>query len=88
MSGIAKLLFESSAIKFNYLATWVHAMNKERHNLGEHHHLVPQLRCDPQKFREYFRMSFQIYDYILKLFAPTIEKYTTNYRQPISSDEK
>ena len=86
-------LLDNTALRFSLIGgtnrrMWVHPINEERTNFGEYHHLVPQLRCDQKKFKEYFRMSSETFDYIWALLSPLIEKNTTNYMKPISPEER
>ena len=48
------LLSEASPAVLSSSSTWVHSINKERETHGEYHHLMPHLRKDPKKFKEYF----------------------------------
>ena len=40
---------------------WIHPIYENRAGFGEHH-LMPQLEEDKQKLKEYFRMSFALFD--------------------------
>ena len=67
---------------------WVHPINKKRDIHGEYHHLMSQLREDRQKFKDYFRLSPEAFDYILECISPAIYKQTTNFRKPIGPEER
>ena len=92
MSLVNKLyLLENTALKLNLLSNreiWVHPINLEREQYGEYHHLMPQLRRDPERFQKYFRMSPGTFDYVVQQVSPGIMKTTTNYRKPISPEER
>jgi hypothetical protein len=45
----------------------VHPINQQRGQLGEFHKLVPQLKEDPIKFREYFRMGIPQFEALLEV---------------------
>ena len=86
-------LLDNTALKFSLAEGsnrkwWVHPINEERDTFGEYHHLIPQLRNDPTKFKEYFRMLPETFDYILEKVSPLIMKNTTNYRPSISPEER
>lgn len=38
---------------------WVHEINMKRSHYGEFHHLYPDLKKDPTKFFQYFRLSYE-----------------------------
>jgi hypothetical protein len=45
----------------------VHPINEIRDEFGEQHQLMPQLRQDEGKFKEYLRMNPSTFDYLLNL---------------------
>ena len=67
---------------------WVHEINTKRPIYGEYHHLMKDLCDDERKFYDYFRMKKDTFNYILKLLGPELEKMTTNFRKPISAEER
>lgn len=67
---------------------WVNEILIHRKQLGEFHHLFEELRLQPIKFFEYFRMSYGTFQYILNAVAPLITKQNTNYRECTSSTER
>lgn len=89
-----EFLYENSALKFLHLTGTtrnyaVHPLNKERHRLGEYHHLFPQLKRYPDRFFQYTRMEYSTFEYILNLISPHMEfKYTNFIQQPIEPAEK
>lgn len=66
----------------------IHPINKLRNVCGEYHHLMPQLRQDEQKFKEYFRMDTSTFDYLLDTCSGELLKETTNFRKPITPEER
>lgn len=74
--------------KHRYRQFSVHPINKSRKCYGEFHHLMPQLLNDTKKFVEYFRMTQDMFDYLLELCAADIEKKPSNFGQPISPNER
>lgn len=66
-----------------------HPVNKERTKHGEFYHLYQCLKCYPEKFYEYLRMSQPTFKYIFQLIEPRIEKvYTNIHKQPVSPEER
>ena len=68
--------------------TWVHEIIRKRQELGEFHRLVQELRLDQQIFLQYFRMTPETFDNLLHVVGPHIHKQTTNYRKPISPEQR
>ena len=66
----------------------VHPINRAREVLGEYHHLFHQLKGDPHKFFQYMRMQKSTFDIILETIAPYLERQTTNFKKPISAEER
>lgn len=67
---------------------WIHDINLERHEFGEYHTLMPQLRKDVKRFFIYFRMMPEEFDEILNLIKSDIYKNDTNYREAIPPEER
>ena len=59
-------------------AIWIHDTIRKRRQLGEYHHLVNELREDSFRFKMYFRMSPTVFDQLLALVGPTIQKMNTH----------
>lgn len=67
----------------------VHQINKTRPVYGEFHHLYPELREYPDKFKKYFRMKMSTFDYILENIQGKLTKKWTNFnRHPINPVER
>ncbi|CAH1979246.1 unnamed protein product [Acanthoscelides obtectus] len=66
----------------------IHPINKRRKKFGEFHHLYVELREYPEKFFEYLRMSISTYDFLLSKVNRRFTKIMTNYRSPISAEER
>lgn len=49
---------------------WVHPILQNRQELGEFHHLFPELLKYPDKFRNYFRMTKSEFYELLDLIKP------------------
>ena len=62
-------LSESSFLKYSLFSKrrrfWVHEINRVRPEFGKYHHLMPQLRNDKAKFKDYLRMSSSTFDLLL-----------------------
>ncbi len=67
---------------------WIHEIIRKKQELGEFHRLVQELRLDQQRFLQYFRMSPEAFDNLLHIVGPHIRKQTTNYRKPISPEQR
>ena len=67
---------------------WVHPMNNRRFEKGEFFILYPDLRQFEDKFFNWFRMSIQKFDNLLRLITRQIRKQDTNYREAISAEEQ
>ncbi|CAL9687450.1 unnamed protein product [Knipowitschia caucasica] len=67
---------------------WVHPILQTRQIYGEYHHLVKDLKTDPDQFRAYFRLSPELFSHLLNMVTPKIEKIHTNMREPISPEER
>ena len=63
-------------------------MLQRRHDYGEFHHLVQELPFHPDKFKQYFRMTEEQFDYIAELIEDDIKKQDTNWKQAISPKER
>lgn len=67
---------------------WVHPINVKRETCGEFHLLFPDLKQDEQRFQSYFRMLPQTFYAILDLITVDLQKQETNYRKPVSPEER
>lgn len=67
---------------------WVHELNTQRKEFGEFHTLIPLLRMDDEKFLKYFRMPQICFDEVLTTIQQSIQKKSTNYREPIEPNER
>lgn len=87
------LLSESLAVKLFFLnkkrkRNPVHPIYKDRFEFGEFHHLYTQLRADDNLFRSYTRMTTSTFDYIKDAIEPECYHITTNFKVPISVEER
>ena len=67
---------------------WVHPLNQKRSNLGEYHHMMPDMRDDEEKFFRYLRMEFKPFDELLQKVAARIQRENTNFRSCIEPEER
>lgn len=86
---------ENSSLKLWYLLTrgnrseGINVINQSRDVHGEFHHLFRELREDPVKFQEYFRMSMNTFDYLLEKIQHKLTKKWTNFiLNPIMPTER
>ncbi|KAF5302344.1 hypothetical protein FQA39_LY10383 [Lamprigera yunnana] len=82
---VTALIVQEEATKSS--RPWVHKINKKRDELGEFHHLIPELQQCPKRFHMYFRMSKEKFAYLHELVRSDIEKQDTQFRRAISSEE-
>lgn len=68
-------------------ACWVHDIFTTREAESEYKLLFPDLKKDPQKFYEYFRMMPPTFEYILRKVTPKLTKQS-NFRTCIQPEEK
>ena len=67
---------------------WIHPILGQMQQLGEFHRLVHELRLDEQRFFQSFRMRPETFENLLHIVGPHIRKQTTNYRNPISPQQR
>lgn len=67
---------------------WCHNINRKRLTLGEYHTLFPDLIEDDTKFFQYFRMTHEKFDSLLKILEPELQKCDTNVRDSIGPKER
>lgn len=60
----------------------------KRIKLGEFNRLVHELRMGPRRFLMYFRMTKEEFDYVHELIKKDIQKQSTQFRKPISTEER
>ncbi|KAL4153136.1 hypothetical protein QTP88_000969 [Uroleucon formosanum] len=87
------LLSESLAVKLFFLnkkrkRNPVHQIYKDRFEFGEFHHLYTQLRADDNLFHSYTRMTTGTFDYIKEAIEHECYHITTNFKVPISVEER
>ncbi|KAH7714377.1 nuclease HARBI1-like protein [Aphelenchoides avenae] len=64
----------------------IHPINRKRRVHGEFHKLVPQLRDDPARFKEYFRLKPEQFDLLLELLHNSLLK--RSQRAPLPPEER
>lgn len=67
---------------------WVKYTNETRYEFGEFRLLFPDLLKDENKFFQYFKMSSKQFYELLHMLQPEIESINTQFRQPVSGEEK
>ena len=69
---------------------WVHPINLRRgvDGNGEFHAQIQQLKGYPDRFYSYFRMTVKLFHELLHLVGAGVEKSQTNWRRPISAEER
>lgn len=70
-------------------AYWVHPILQERHNLGQFNKLFGDTeRCEAENYHNFFRMSLELFNELVRLVHDRIYKQCTNYRESISVPER
>ncbi len=69
-------------------AHWVHPVNQLRGEEGEFSVHYKRLREFPDKFQEYFCVSVDEFDFILRHIVDDISKEDTNWRRSIPAELK
>ncbi|KAK8759497.1 hypothetical protein V5799_002871, partial [Amblyomma americanum] len=68
---------------------WVRPIWRYRDTEGQAHTLLPRLRArDEGYFRDYLRMPPSVFDTLLGLVRPLIERQVTPFRDPISAHDR
>lgn len=83
---------ESTAIKIDdpviLSRTWVHEFNESRNTCGEFNRLYRDARKYSDKFFNYLRMTRETFDLLLEKLETHLHREDTNFRRPISSEER
>ena len=67
-------------------SVWVKPWLQRRNKLGVYHTLLQELRIEAEdEYKKFLRMSPEVFDKLLTLVKPEIEKETTKLRDPIPS---
>ena len=67
---------------------WIHPILRDRSLHGMYFTLFPELRNNPGKFYNYFRMSIENFDYLVSKLKPKIKKRNTLMRSSVSAEER
>jgi hypothetical protein len=67
---------------------WVHPINNARLGKGAFHVLSEEIKSDPNKFFNYYRMSATSFETLLNSIESSIKKFDTNMRESISPRER
>lgn len=63
---------------------WVRPINQRRNDQGDSEHLIQEMRLlDVDSHFKYCRMTIDVFDELLKIVGPAIQKMRTNFREPI-----
>jgi len=63
---------------------WVRPINQRRNEQGDGEHLINEMRfLDMESHLKYCRMTVEVFDELLRLVGPTIQKMQTTFREPI-----
>lgn len=92
MNGLFYLVESSSLLmrrrrRRSRRTEWVNQIFLKREEHGEFHHLMDDLKKDPEKFFDYFRLSLNTFTYILESVKPELTKHS-NFRLVISPEER
>lgn len=74
-------------IRPNRRKHWVHPILQNREHLGVYKTLYNELRCDPKKFFNFFRMSISTFDELHVNLKEEISRKDTKMRKSIGSEE-
>lgn len=63
---------------------WVRPINQRRNDQGDGEHLINEMRfLDVESHFKYCRMTVDVFDELLNIVGPAIQKMQTNFREPI-----
>lgn len=88
------MLAESIGVKYYLYKKYIkkkkniNSILKNRKMFGEFHHLYRELRDNENLFYAYTRMSTTTFDYIVESIKPEFNLKSTNFRDPISVEER
>ena len=89
---LSELMETSSILRSNIVFEerdhWVHPINAKRDELGEFHHLIPELKEDAERFYGYFRMLPKTYTTIFNIVKSDLIKEDIGFRRPVSAEER
>ena len=85
---VAALLLLRRRLARRRRRVWVHPIDERREERVVYQNLVQELRADPERHRQYFRMNATGMDQILAIIGPDITKMDTNYRRFIEPKQK
>lgn len=67
---------------------WVHPVTGKRGQHGTYYRLVKELELDADKFKDYFRLSQEQFQYVLEKVEASILRTNTRMRQAITPRER
>ena len=71
-----------------YRDMWVHPLNEEHNRKGEFYTHYRDHRLFDDRFFELYRMTVAKFDELLHKVGPIIVKQETNFRRPLSPEER
>nr|CAD7437687.1 unnamed protein product [Timema bartmani] len=69
-------------------SNWVHPMLKKRMDENSLTNYISELKCYPEKFANFVRLSVDTFHYILSNVEDIIRRRNTNYRKSITPEER
>lgn len=87
LGSLALLLAKKNKRHKKKKRLWVSPILKKRYEHGFYHALLPTLKLEDLRFRNYFRMSTMQYEELLAIVGPHLEKQYV-VREPINAAER
>lgn len=87
LGSLALLLAKKNKQHKKKKRLWVSPILKKRYEHGFYHALLPTLKLEDLRFRNYFRMSTMQYEELLAIVGPHLEKQYV-VREPINAAER
>ena len=77
-------------VQINYTVSriWIHPVNNLRFEKSEFYGLYRDYREYEDKFFNWYRMSIQQFDELLRMIARRLRKKNTNFRESVSAEEQ
>ena len=82
------IIFLLWSMQQTYRDIWVHPLNEERTEKGEFYTHYTDHRLFDDRFFELYRMTVAQFDELLYKVGPAIAKKETNFRRPLSPEER
>ena len=85
---VAVLMFFLLKRRLRRRRFWVHPILQSRFHLGAFEQLYPDLRANPEKFLNYFRLTTDEFDDVLQKIETEIYHQDTNFRRAVTPTER